>query len=123
MTTHVLDQISVLSLVCWVDIKVILKWITGNLQRNLLGTYKALKITCSLIEDHINLKWLATHIRTLQDVWSQENPYLNMFFFWMEEQYHERMEICPSLLPLLWRQNLWHALRPQFNHCGCGNSS
>ena len=51
-----------------------------------------------------------------------KNPYLDMFFFWLEEQYHGRVENSQSLLLLLWRQNSWHALRPQFNHYGCGTS-
>jgi len=56
MLKLVLGQISVLLLVCWVDIKVIPVWTTGKLQRKFLGTYKAPRTICSPIGSQIILK-------------------------------------------------------------------
>ena len=40
-------------------------------------------------------------------------------FYWLEEQFHAKVESSPSLLLPLLRLNLWQALKPLFMHCGC----
>ena len=39
--------------------------------------------------------------------------------YYLEERYHEKVQNKLSLFHLLWKLNLWHALRPQFKDCGC----
>jgi len=78
----------------WKAAKKVLRYLQGT--KNYMLTYRK--------SDHLEV--IGYQIQTMQDVWIQENPHLDMFIYWLEEQFLGKVQSNQLLLLPPWKLNL-----------------